>query len=268
MKTFVLVCVLGISNLLAPSGIQRADDVLERMHTGLEKVYEHSYRLQLRERKLDRSFHQGQMLIQVKNNPLKIRAEILGPKKGLLVEYNAAEDMHEATIIPKQWLPAVKIKSDIHGDILRKGHYAINETSLNYFDKIIKRLEQKFKQKGDYGTYVKNVGLVATQGRSCFKIELSDPSFHIRNYTVKAGENLLDISKRLLIHPFKIRELNPQLDSYYELAAGRQIRIPSSYAKRCVIYIDNQEFLPRRLEVYDESGMFEQYSFHDIHVKK
>ena len=79
---------------------------------------------------------------------------------------------------------------------------------------------------------------------------------------------MIDISQKLLIPPFKIRELNPGIESYYEVGEGQSIRVPSSYGKRCVIYIDSDQYLPRRLEVHDENGTFEQYSFHDIHVKE
>ncbi|MEM6805263.1 MAG: LysM peptidoglycan-binding domain-containing protein, partial [Bacteroidota bacterium] len=119
-----------------------------------------------------------------------------------------------------------------------------------------------------YEESVAYMGTHVIQNRNCHKIALKDHQYHIKNYRVKLGENLIDIAQRLLIHPFKIRELNPEIDSYYELEAGQNIRIPSSYGKTCIIYLDDKEYLPRRLEVYDENGMFEQYSFHDIHVKR
>ncbi|MEM6801887.1 MAG: hypothetical protein AAF696_10825, partial [Bacteroidota bacterium] len=137
MKSFIIVCVLGLSSLISTKHVQKADSLLAHMHRMLSGIEEHSYRLDLKERKLDRSFQKGQMLIRVKDKPLRIQAEVLGNNKGPMVEYNAAEDLYEATIIPKKWLPAVKIKGDIHGSILRKGHYAINETSLAHFDRII-----------------------------------------------------------------------------------------------------------------------------------
>lgn len=268
MKTFILTCLFGVSTFWAPTNYQEAQSILGRMHQSIERISEHSYRLQLKERKMDQSFHHGQMLIQVKNEPLKIRAELLGPNKGPLVEYDASKDLEGATVIPKQWLPAVKLRGDIHGDMLRKGHYAINETSLSYFDDIISRSEGNFQVNGTYEKSVRYAGSLAFQNLSCHKIELVDENYHIKNYRVKKGENLISISQKLLIPPFKIRELNPSIDSYYEVGEGQMIRVPSSYGKRCVIYIDSEEFLPRRLEVYDEQGTFEQYSFHDIQVKK
>lgn len=128
MKTFILACILGLSSLISTKDVQKADSLLSHMHNMLTGIEEHSYRLDLKERKFDKSFQKGQMLIRVQHKPLRIQAEVLGENKGPMVEYNAAEDLYEATIIPKKWLPAMKIKGDIHGSILRKGHYAINET--------------------------------------------------------------------------------------------------------------------------------------------
>lgn len=268
MKTFILTCVLGLSTVFTPTNSQEAQSILGRMHENLQDISAHSYRLQLKERKMDKSYHHGEMLIEVENSPLKIRAELLEPNQGPLVEYDASRDVDEATVTPKKWLPAVKIKSEIHGNMLRRGHYAINETSLSYFDEIIRRSEFFFQKNGTYNNSVRYSGSVIINRKTCHKIELIDHQYHIKNYRVKKGENLIDISQKLLIPPFKIRELNPQLDSYYEVGEGSSIKIPSSYSKRSVIYIDAQQFLPRRLEVYDDNGTFEQYSFHDIQVKK
>jgi len=267
MKTLLLTGLFGLCSVFTPTNSQEAQSILGRMHDTLEQVAEHSYRLQLKERKMDKSYHEGQMLIRVKNEPLQIWAEILGPDKGPLVEYNAKEDLTAATIIPKKCLPAIKIKGDIHGDLLRRGHYAINETSLMYFDEIISRTEGYFHQKGKYESSVRYLGRIALQGRTCHKIEIIDREYHIKNYRVLKGENLIDISKKLLIPAFKIRELNPGIESYYEVGEGESIKVPSSYGKRCVIYIGSQQYLPRRLEVFDDKGVFEQYSFHDIEIR-
>lgn len=268
MKTFILLGLIGISSLLTPSNSQEAQDILGRMHQNIHSISAHSYRLDLKERKLDQSYHQGQMLIRVRNKPLQVWAELLGPEKGPLVAYDASQDAEEATITPKQWLPAVKIKGNIHGDILRRGHYAISETSLSYFDEIISRSEDYFQLKGNYDHSVRYAGTLSIGRQVCHKIELIDHEYHIRNYQVKAGENLIEVSKKLLIPAFKIRELNPRIDSYHEELEGQSIRVPSFYGKRCVIYIDSEQYLPRRMEVYDEKGTFEAYNFLDIEVEK
>lgn len=248
-----------------PHGMHvKAEDILGRMHASIDDMQAHTYRLMAEERRLGDVYHRGEMKIAVQQKPLNIKLEILKPNEGAVVEYHAGKDKDEAVVTPKKWLPAVKFKRNIHGTLLRPGHYGINETSLTHIDEIIARIEEGFTQRGISEKGIRYWGSLQVNGVLCHKIELMDHDYRIVDYTVKHKDDVLKIASRQMVNPYKIRELNPEIKTYFDLTPGQVIQIPSSFARRCIIYVDVQEFLPRKLEIFDEKGWFERYSFYDI----
>ncbi|RMG28712.1 MAG: DUF1571 domain-containing protein, partial [Bacteroidetes bacterium] len=167
----------------------KARGVLGLMHQHIYAMRAHSYRLKVEERRLGDKVHEGEMLISVKQAPLYVRLEILSPNKGAMVEYNAARDKRNALVTPRKWLPAFNFRRDIHGSLLRPGHYAITETSLNHIDGIIRQSEAQLRSRGIYEKSLRYWGQIQVEGRLCHKIELIDPDYHLYDYQVQKGED-------------------------------------------------------------------------------
>ena len=51
---------------------------------------------------------------------------------------------------------------------------------------------------------------------------------------------------------------------YDDVEAGQQIKVPSSYSKRMLMYVDVNELIPLKIEVYDDKGLFEQFLFKNV----
>ncbi|MEZ4827903.1 MAG: LysM peptidoglycan-binding domain-containing protein [Bacteroidia bacterium] len=258
----------GVHNQPAAITDTEAGKILQSMHEQIRSISHHSYHLKVEERRTDHSIHQAEMLVSVQNEPLKVQLEPLKPNKGALIEYDAASNSREAVVTPSKWVPAVRFSEDIHGKMLRRGHYAINETTLAFFDRVVSQLEETFVQKEVYGQSVRYPGDETVEGLACYRIELFDPTYTINTYTVKEGESLISIARKQRVNPYKIRELNPEIEDYYQISPGQRIRIPSSYCKRCVVLVDKTQFLPRRMEVYDEKGCFEKFVFSQLIVSR
>lgn len=256
----------GINHLTSVE--TEAGKILRSMHRQIEAISFHSYRLKVEERRTDNTFHEAEMFISVQTRPLKVQLEAIKPNKGTLVEYDETANIREAIVTPSKWVPAVKFSQDIHGNMLRRGHYAVNETSLGYFDQVIQKLEETFEQNEAYPANVQYLGDEMVEGLPCYRIELTDPAYRIANYTVKEGESLITIARKKLINPYKIRELNPDIEDYYNIYPGQVIRIPTSYCRRCVVMLDKTQFLPRRMEIYDEKGCFERFVFSELVVSQ
>lgn len=267
MKQLLLSCsLIALCAFTPSSSASQAQAVLEQMHQKMESLTSHRYHLKLEERRLENTTHKAEMYISVKEHPLQVKAELLAPQEGILVEYNEQIDKHHAVITPQKWIPSVNFRRNIDGSLLRRGHYSIHETSLTYFDKLIQRAEQLLEQRGVYQQALYLKGMAQLEGQACFQIELIDPQYQLRWYRVKPGESLLSIAREQVLNPYKILELNAGLESYGVLNSGQEIRIPSSIGQRCVIWVDQHNYLPRQIEVYDEKGLFERYSFLDIQL--
>ncbi|MEL6674846.1 MAG: LysM peptidoglycan-binding domain-containing protein [Bacteroidota bacterium] len=245
-----------------------AQNILGMMHQRIARIEAHDFRLKVEERWQGNHIHRGEVKVSAQLRPLQIRVELLKPEEGPLVEYPAENNPRLATVIPKKWLPALKFGRDIHGETLRKGHYAINETTFAFFDGLIRRMEQQFRMQGRYQESVRYLGTVQVAGKTCHRVEMIDAQYRLLPYEIQPGDDLIRLGKRLLLSPYKIRELNPQLSSYFDLKPGQILTLPSSYSRRTILLIDAQKMVPRVLEVYDEKGRFERYCFEDIVIKQ
>ena len=90
---------------------------------------------------------------------------------------------------------------------------------------------------------------------------MKNPDYHYLSYHVQLGEDLISIAKKLNISEYAIMELNEEVDFYDDVDPGQELRIPSSYAKKMVLYIDQLYMLPLVIKVYDGKGLFEQYAY-------
>ena len=65
---------------------------------------------------------------------------------------------------------------------------------------------------------------------------------------------------------YKILELNPEVKNYEDIDEGDQIKITTSYAKETFLYVCVKTYIPVAIEVMDEKGLYEKYSFHEIQL--
>ena len=150
---------------------QKARNVLAGMYEQIFNMKAHSYQLESMERDLDNQTRHARMKIAVlENQPLRVSAEVLFPDKGPLIEYDEAKNKQEALLTPKKWLPYVNFHADIHGSMLRRGHHAINETSLHFFARLIQHCESN----NGYSMDIRHQGLYTIKGEKYHLIELQN----------------------------------------------------------------------------------------------
>ena len=263
MTPFLLALSLIIHTAQLPNDSQKARNVLAGMYQQIFNLKTHSYQLESYERDMDNQTRYARMKIAVmENQPLRVSAEMLYPEKGPFIEYDESKNKDEALLTPKKWLPYVNFHVDIHGSMLRRGHHAINETSLHFFARLIQHCESHNGHSMD----IQHQGLHTIKGQEYHLIELQNQNYQIQRYQIRSGENLITLGQRLHVSPFKILTLNPGFSDYQDVKAGDIIRIPSAYAKRCQIYVHTDSLLPFRIRVFDELGLFEQYIFTDINL--
>ena len=109
-----------------------------------------------------------------------------------------------------------------------------------------------------------NKGVIEFNGRQCYKIEINDPTFKYVSYTIKNGESLYQISKRLNVSEQLIIEKNSNLNDFDSGKDGMIIQIPNSYAKSSTVYIDIKNYHTIYQELRDEKGVFERYGFKNL----
>jgi outer membrane lipoprotein-sorting protein len=63
-----------------------------------------------------------------------------------------------------------------------------------------------------------------------------------------------------------IMQINQGIDSYDDIKAGQQIKVPNAYARKTVLYIDKETYLPIVQKMYDEKSLFAHYEFHNLQL--
>jgi Protein of unknown function (DUF1571)/LysM domain len=179
------------------------------------------------------------------------------PKEG--VEILCRPDHKKALINPNSF-PWFNLSLDPFGSLMRhKQHHTIYDSGFDLMSSIIHR--ELARIGDDTARHIFYRGLVTWQGRPAIHIEMANPDFHYSTYQVLLGEDLNSIAKKLNVNEYAILELNDDVDFYDDVIPGQKIDVPSSYAKKMVLYIDSEYMLPLVIRVYDSDGLYEHYAY-------
>jgi hypothetical protein len=178
---------------------------------------------------------------------------------GLNIEGLYSEGFNEnKLLISTVGFPWVRSLLDPYGKKVRNNHHhTIFETGFNYFVTVINELLKNHSND----ITLKYDGEEMIQNKMCYKISIVDDSFKYVKYTVKPGENLSIIAKRLCVNDYMILNLNSELDYYNDVKPGQVISVPNVYARRMVLFLDKKLMLPIQIDIYDDKGLYAGYSY-------
>jgi len=94
---------------------------------------------------------------------------------------------------------------------------------------------------------------------------IDDPTFTYTTYTAKKGENMFTVAAKFLVPEYSMVELDG-VKNFEEDLGGKVLKIPTSYARKTVMYVDKENFFPVFQEVSDDKGIFERYQFFNLLV--
>ncbi|MGD2035866.1 MAG: DUF1571 domain-containing protein, partial [Bacteroidales bacterium] len=138
-------------------------------------------------------------------------------------------------------------------------HHSIYRAGFSYFLEVVEDLYNKYDKHDK--TIWQYKGLVRYADIVCHKVVFQNNNFRYVPYTVRPGETLESISKKLLICDYLIVEKNPRITSFEDLKPGSTILVPSDYARQIVMYIDKDREFPVGLKNYDDRGLFQDYVY-------
>lgn len=241
-------------------------DIVSKMLSNIKADKTFAFNLQTWER-INGKDHYNNTDVKLQVNPHRLymhsNAE---PNKNVEILYNTALYGTKAKVNPGKFLPTLSM--DPYGSrMLKDQHHTFLSSGFEVFYNIISNAVAKADKEapGKFETYFKYDGDVNWNGRSCYQITITDPTFTYVDYTAKKGETVLGLENKLSICGWLIVEKN-NLGGLDGLREGMTIKIPTSYAKKTVLYIDKESYLPIVQDMSDEKGRFERYEFHDLKV--
>jgi hypothetical protein len=232
-------------------------ELMGKMISAMDNLKTARYSLRKQER-FDGKILETEVLVKLNTHPLKVYVYSIRPNPGAEVLY--ADGLNNGQVaVSANKFPYVTINMSPHNSLLRANqHHTILDMGFSYLNKYINKRGESFYQS------LELEGTADWKGKHYYKLTLENKNFGYVTYDVKKKEDLTSISEKLHVSDFMLLSLNPSCRNYDDVRPGQRIKVPNAYAKRIVLYIDKQSYLPFVQFIYDDKGLFEFYEFNSF----
>lgn len=253
----VLFCSAGHISEPSPSGYQ----IAKQMFDQTANIHSLSYTI-IKEERIEGKLSKQISFTKMQKSPYKVYLRQSYPNDGMEVLYVQNENNEKALINPNGF-PWLNLKLDPLDGIMRNNqHHTIFQSGFDHVVSILEYLCDKYQDEIDQ--MVVYNGEVELRGRKGYQISFSNPYFQIVDYVIKDGETIEDVAARYKLSAYMILEHNPKIKDYEDVVAGQVIKIPNDYSPKLNLVIDSEKFIPLKMEVMDEKGLYEQYEYADV----
>lgn len=187
---------------------------------------------------------------------------ITDPNKGTELLYVKGERGDKALVNAGKMIPTVTL-SPFNGLVTKDQHHTMLSAGFAIVNKIISEGVRKADAQGKFDSVFRYVGDVTWNNRACYKIIIEDPTYTYTTYKAQKGENMYSVALKFLVPEYSMVELNG-VKHFEEDLGGKMLKLPTSYAKKTVLYIDKQNLFPVFQEMTDDKGIFERYEFYNL----
>ena len=238
-------------------------ELIDKMIKAIDDHNQMEFKMYRSERSKN-GFTDGKFYAKLINKPYKLYIKNFKPKPGSEILYIKGQNDDKALINPNSF-PYFSISLDPDNNLLLAGgHHSLREAGFTLFSNMFKLY------KVNYGEELYNRityhGMFKWNNRVCYKISIDYPDYSTKKYTPKKGETLYSISRDQLLNIGKLREYNIKYDDDDILDESDEIIIQNVYAKKAVIFIDNENYFPIYQLIYDEEGLYEKYQYVDLNL--
>ena len=260
---FLLLLVLAMSLLSFDTSILSDVRLLEDTFAINSNIEDISMTMLMKE-KVDGDYNHKKAEFKIIYNPYHVYLKQSYPNAGLEILYVAGRNEGKAIINRNAFAFSVVRINPISNTIRKEHHHSILKAGFSYVLDVFEHLYQKYDPANP--SIWKYNGLVKYADIICHKITFESPAFEYISYTVKNGETLELLSRELYISDYMVYEKNPFVKSFESLKPGTTIKIPSDYGKTIILYIDKKKQTPVGVKIFDEEGLFEEYTYLDVQI--
>ncbi len=263
----ILGAVLALAGGLRLEAVD-VERILSSMKDHYQQVSDYEAVLKTIERIDSQLSEEGITLLRFRK-PFDVYLEwIVGPFTGRRVVYQKHRNPTEFYLRAESWFKRLFApeKFEIRSPrVLEDQHQTISNIGIgNLIDFMLKELG-KGKQDPEFRLRPKEESVM--DGRPVWVIEGTFPNQRTRSYTVKMGDTIWSIAERFEIHPYVIVHNNENVRDFFDLEAGKRLRIPKYYAYRVEAAVDKESRLPLRIRAFDWSDeLYESYSYTNVRL--
>jgi hypothetical protein len=261
--TLAFVCILNFSATAPDSQVRT---ILNKTLTAMESYKTCEYTMRSEERLPDmKELRGGEIFTKVSEGPRKEYMKMTAdPNKGTEVLYVEGENSGKAYVKSTKLFFSISLAPT--GSMLTKDqHHTVLSAGFRLVARIVRAGMKRSEDQGRFDEVFKYAGDVTWNGRSCYKLVIEDPTWAYTTYQAQKGETMLSIAAKLLISEYSIADLNG-VKNFDDDLGGRTLKVPTSYAKKSVFYIDKENNFPVYQELTDDRGVFERYQFFNLKI--
>lgn len=259
MRRFILLFLFVFNFSYCQSQESKERLIVNNMIAACKAMRTGTFILKSTERLRDGHLHESEILVKQQTHPRNLYLYCIYPNPGAEALWRE-NLMEEKMLINPNGFPYVNLKLSPYSALIRKEtHHTVHDLGFDYLMSLIGYYS---KQLGpDFYSYLNILDTITWEKRPCIRLSFDYTDYKALDYTVKIGENITSIALKLHLNDFSILLLNPAAKNYDDIQPGQVIRIPNFYCRKIVFTIDRTNCLPLKQEVYDESGLYEQYEF-------
>ena len=265
-ETFTALKIIAVFLFVSieASGQKEAGiSIVNRMIERTSKIKTMTYQITKEERINGKMFKQV-ALVKLQIDPVKLYMKEIVPSKDLEILYARGANNDKAIVNPNGF-PWININLDPKDDLMRKNqHHTILESGFNFMVNVLEYTCIRYKTEIE--TLIINNGIVNYGGKECYSLSMNNSHFRYLDYELKQNESTTDVARRLKISEHMILELNKSIKNYGETGKRQTIKIPSDYCSKIILVVDKEAFLPLKMEIYDDQGLYEKYEFSELKV--
>jgi len=252
-------CFLFSFNDLTPN----ASQLVTQMLAAGKQVQTAKFSLYKQER-INGKLTSERSIVKLQQKPFKVYLKYETPNPGMEVLFVQGQNENQAYIRPSNF-PWTTISLSPYNSTMRAGqHHTIYDMGFGQILNITEFMLKKYGSQAN--SMLKLNGTTTWNNLTCYQLSLENPNFKYVDYTVAKGENLVTIAGKFKISEYMILEKNPAIDDYNDVSAGQKIKIPTDYAAKISMLLDQQTNLPVVIKVYDDKSLFEQYEYRNLKV--
>lgn len=261
--TTSLIVLVGIS--YATENQARA--IIEKSLTAVKASKSCVYTMKGYERvKGKKELFHTEIFTKVNLNPWSIYGRVATkPHEGTELLFVKGERGDKVRVNPGKFLPTVTLaptSSLLTGD----QHHLLLSSGFGLYTRIIGSAMKRADEQKGFDQVFKYVGDVTFDGKPCYKITVTDPTYTLTTATAKPGETLYSFTQRMLVPEYAVMELNPFVKGFETDLSNKTLKIPSAFAQTSTLFIDKTTLFPVYQEMADDKGVFERYEYYGLKV--
>ncbi|MFL5754145.1 MAG: hypothetical protein ACJ76F_12105 [Bacteroidia bacterium] len=170
-------------------------------------------------------------------------------------------------LVKARMLFNTSLSLDPYGNMMRKNqHYTIHELGYNFFAMTFS--SAILKNKEHISKKLIYIGKKPLAEKICHVLIYDDNDYTYFDYKAGKNESVSSIAIKFNVSDYVIRSKNDLHSFYGDVREGKILKIPNSYCKKVVLFIDEKTMLPVNITNYDDVGLYENYEYFNVEINK